>query len=460
MPFSTSTTYSILHFIVCLELKYIALLLSCLSGFNTTVFVYHLHAVCVCSLTFSILAPLFREFVQRYTSTVETVFGGGRNIRPKPATPPFGKTTPILSATPIPPLSMDPFHRATNSMAPLLSSATTNQIAAPKTSIESQIQPTVTTPRMNSDPINKPAADEPPSLVGVTQTAKDLMLMMGNLLTKLTPDQLPSETPPVSLECPEMITTVGYSKRYEEEKQLQMSTTTTSLMKPAVSDLGSGPGISGIPGMEPGLKTSMAPMCIPLSSQVLSSLVSQKSIPVINERTGQPSVSIPNHISNFSNISQSALLAGQIVTCLQPNVDITATTLSNQIPISWLPQLSSLLLPTVANHTPIPNSNSPTIGTVKNGTTSQSQYNLQASKEKMVGTASNANNRVPLASVQKAQFMVPQCSRKEALKCTEDNHAQENAMPSPKRFKLSATGSQRQFPVKDSQPLAQLRRAN
>ncbi len=31
-------------------------------------------------------------------------------------------------------------------------------------------------------------------------------------------------------------------------------------MKPAVSDLGSGPGISGIPGMEPSLKTSMAPM--------------------------------------------------------------------------------------------------------------------------------------------------------------------------------------------------------
>ncbi len=180
--------------------------------------------LCVCSLTSSILAPLFREFVQRYTSTVETVFGGGRTIRPKPTTPPFGKTTPILLATPIPPLSMDPFHRATNSMGPLLSSTTTNQIAAPKTSIESQIQPTATTPRMNSDPVTKPAADEPPSLVGVTQTAKDLMLMMGNLLTKLTPDQLPSETPPVSLECPEMITTVGYSKRYEEEKQLQMST--------------------------------------------------------------------------------------------------------------------------------------------------------------------------------------------------------------------------------------------
>ncbi len=387
------------------------------------------------SLTASILAPLFREFVQRYTATVDTVFGSGRIIRPKPVTPPFGKTTPILSATPIPPLSMDPFHRATTSMAPLFSIATTNQMPAPKTSIESQIQPTVAIPRTNSDLKTKPASDEPTSLVGVTQTAKDLMLMVGNLLHKLTPDQLPSEKPPVNLECPEMIATVGYSKHHEEEKILEMST--TSLMKPTVSDLGSGPGVmsgmepgrASMSGMEPGLKTAMAPMCIPLSSQVLSSLVSQKPIPVTNERTGQPNVSIPNHSSNFSNISQSALLAGQIVTCLQPNVVNvnTVTTLSNQIPISWLPQLSSLLIPTA----------------VQNGTTSH--YKLQASKEK----TGNATNRVPLASVQKAQFMVPQfetVSRKESRKCLEDK---ENTMPSPKRLKLGSTDLQRQFPVKD-----------
>ncbi len=402
--------------------------------------------LCVFSLTASILAPLFREFVQRYTATVDTVFGSGRTIRPKPVTPPFVKTTPILSATPIPPLSMDPFHRATTSMAPLFSIATTNQMPAPKTSIESQIQPTVAIPRTNSDLKTKPASDEPTSLVGVTQTAKDLMLMVGNLLHKLTPDQLPSEKPLVNLECPEMIATVGYSKRHEEEKTLEMST--SSLMKPTVSDLGPGimsgmepgrvsmsgmePGRASMSGMEPGLKTAMAPVCIPLSSQVLSSLVSQKPIPVTNERTGQPNVSIPNHSSNFSNISQSALLAGQIVTCLQPNVVNvnTVTTLSNQIPISWLPQLSSLLIPTA----------------VQNGTTSH--YKLQASKEK-TGNASNATNRVPLASVQKAQFVVPQfetVSRKDSRKCLEDK---ENAMPSPKRVKLGSTDLQRQFPVKD-----------
>ena len=189
----------------------------------------------------------------------------------------------------------------------------------------------------------------------------------GQLLETLT------SSPAVNLSCTEALPTEGYSK-LQCFSDAHNSTSNVPQNKPDISCQ----HVSTKLNLNPTTTDRLGPVHtsgppVDLTTAILSSLVNQQPIPAPVESTsksaptkfllpkanGQTSPLVPGPVCDLKGLSPSAILAGQIVTCLQPNTD--AAQLINQIPTTLLPmsQLSSIfslpsLSPATVSHKTVP----------------------------------------------------------------------------------------------------------
>ena len=147
------------------------------------------------------LVPLFRDFIQRYTSSLESSLSIGRTILPKPATPTPSNPNPTQKLPPgkvtIPPLSMDPAHRTPNYTSPLanINPTSDHQLCA------------LTMPSRSAD------------VSQLTRPLPELLAMQANAQTSKTPPEIlamqafsfPAHTQPELLAMQTHASSVGYN---------------------------------------------------------------------------------------------------------------------------------------------------------------------------------------------------------------------------------------------------------
>ena len=315
----------------------------------------------------SALVPLFRDFIQRYISCLESTHSTSRTILPKPTTPTLTRAEPPQKLPPngripIPPLSMDPAHRTPNYTSPLARTNKASEQQAPLTlsklstempqltrplqtppdliTMQASARPSKTPPElsamqgfarpsysppellaMQAHPSISYGAEPIPTTLMLPQNVKvgDLLNRVGSVASSPLSQATVSEQkkPPPQLECFEVLNTDGYQRR-------QPAPPSNTLAPPK--------------------STAIDPPQLPLTSASLNTLVNQKPIPSAIEGVPiQPKPIVSESKAPVSSATPSALLAGQIVSYLQCNPALAnAAQLLSVLPPSVIPHLFSL----------------------------------------------------------------------------------------------------------------------
>ena len=239
------------------------------------------------------------------------------------------------------------------------SNGVTSKVSAMNTVLNVQTQATYVGEMLQK--VNAESAVKPFNAESGVKPFKGKRSINGQLLETQT------SSPAVNLTCTEALPTEGYSKLQcfsDADTTAHNSSSNVPQNKPDISYQHASTKLNLNPTTTDRLgpvHTSGPP--VDLTTAILSSLVNQQPIPAPVESTsksaptkyllpkanGQTSPLVPGPVCDLKGLSPSAILAGQIVTCLQPNTD--ASQLINQIPTTLLPmsQLSSIFsLPSIS----------------------------------------------------------------------------------------------------------------
>ena len=360
----------------------------------------------ITSLDSLTLTPLFREFIQKYKSTLEISAANGRSILPKPPTftphtdvkptpPPAPPLTmePILSRGPfignsmfVPPLAMDTSITGTHTLPSCPMVGLTQTVQGLKT-----LPPVMSIPQPSShlakgSGVRDVGPDENQfaskvSAMNTVLNVQNQATYVEEMLQKVSAESavnlfegqwsigggLPEtqkSSPAVNLTCTEALPVEGYSKLHTVDYNNTTAHLSNDVLnipqnKPSTSyqPMSTKSNLNPTPTESEVQPSGSAGNPVDLTSAILSSLVNQKPIPTPVESTSKsapkkfllpkvtsqaPQLKPTSSLCDLKGLSPSAILAGQIVTCLQPNTSQLNHTPTTLLPISQLSSIFSL----------------------------------------------------------------------------------------------------------------------